>query len=183
VALAQHAAAEHGESAEQGSHELLWKLANFAILAGVLGYFIHKKAGTFFRSRTDAIRKGIDEAGRLRHEAEARAADIERRIENLQTEIEELRAHARTEMSAENERLRRDGEAALGKVREQAEQEIAGAAKAARHEVREHAAHLAVELAAAKIKDLLTAGVDHRLVAAFLEDIEKPGRKPPKELN
>jgi F-type H+-transporting ATPase subunit b len=183
AAFAQHEAAEHGESVGEASHELLWKAANFVILAGLLGYFLYKKAGAFFRSRTEAIRKGIEEADRLRVEAEARAAEIGRRMDNLQAEIEELRARAGAEMSAENERLRRDTQAALGKIREQAEQEIAGAAKAARHEVQEHAAQIAIELAAAKIKSLLSVGADQRLVSAFLDDLEKSSRKPPKELN
>lgn len=182
-AFALNAAEEHGKSAEGAPSQLPWKWANFAILAGLLGYPIYKKGGAFFRSRTAAIRKDIEEAGRLRREAEERAAGIERRIENLQAEIESLRAGARAEMAAENERLRQETEAGFEKMRQQAEQDIASAAKAARHEVQAHAAELAVDLAAGKIRALMTLTTDEALAGAFLDGIEKTGGRPPEELN
>ncbi len=178
-----NAAEEGGRSAEGASSQLLWKFANFAILAGLLGYLIYKKAGAFFRSRTEAIRKDIEEAGRLRREAEERAAGIERRIENLQAEVESLRAAARAEMTAENERLRQETDAGFEKMRRQAEQESASAAKAARHDVQAHAAELAVDLAAGKLRTLMTPTTDAALAGAFLDGIEKTGDRPPKELN
>ena len=57
--------------------EIYWKWANFIILAGVLGYFVYKKAGAFFRSRTETIRQGIEEADRLRRDAERRVQPVE----------------------------------------------------------------------------------------------------------
>lgn len=182
-AFVLNAAEEHAKSAEGEPSQLLWKFANFAILAGLLGYMIYKKAGAFFRSRTEAIRKDIEEAGRLRQEAEERAAGIERRIENLQAEIESLRAGARAEMTAENERLRQETEAGFEKLRRQAEQEISSAAKAARHEVQAHAAELAVDLAAGKLRALMTPATDEALAGAFLDGLEKTGGRPPEELN
>ena len=182
-AFSLSAAEEHGKSAEAEPSQLLWKIANFAILAGLLGYFIYKKGGAFFRSRTEAIRKDIEEAGRLRREAEERAAGIERRIENLQAEIESLRAGARSEMAAENERLRLETEAGFEKLRRQAEQEISSAAKAARHEVQAHAAELAVDLAANKLRARMTPATDEALAGAFLDSLEKAGGRPPEELN
>ena len=164
--------------------ELLWKWANFAILVGALGYFVYKNAGAFFRSRTEAIRKGIEEADQLRREAEARVAQMEERLKHLEAEIEALRTEARQEMAAENDRLRREAEDGFKKIREQAEQEIASAAKAARHEVRAHAAELAVGLAASKIRGMLTPQIDEVLVVSFLDGIEQPaGGKPGKDLN
>ena len=182
-AFALNAAEAGGKAAEGAPSQLPWNFANFAILAGLLGYMIYKKAGAFFRSRTEAIRKDIEEAGRLRQEAEERAAAIERRIENLQAEIESLRAGARAETAAENERLRQETEAGFEKLRRQAEQEIASAAKAARHEVRAHAAELAVDLAAGKLRALMTPTTDEALAGAFLDGIEKTGGRPPEELN
>ena len=181
---AQHAAEESGHGAGAGSNVLLWKWANFAILAGVLGYLIYKKAGAFFQSRTDSIRQGIEEAGRLRREAEARVAQMEERLKNLEAEIESLRRHAREELAAESERIQRETESAVGKTREQAEHEIASAAKTARREVRAEAARLALELAAGKVRARLTPQADQALVVSVLEDLENaPGGGTGKELN
>jgi F-type H+-transporting ATPase subunit b len=177
------AAESHGHSSEGGSSTLLWKSANFIILAGFLGYFIYKKAGAFFRARTEAIRKEMEEAGQMRREAEARAAELEKRMANLQAEIESLRAGARAEMAAEGQRLQQETQAVIEKMQKQAEQEIAGAAKAAAGEVRAHAAELAIELAAEKIKARMTPVADASLTGAFLDGIEKIGSKPHKEVN
>ncbi len=164
--------------------QIYWKWANFIILAGVLGYFIYKKAGGFFRSRTEAIRQGIEEADRLRRDAERRVAEIELRMNNLQADIDSLRKTAREEMAAENERLRRETEESLQKIRQQAEQEISSAATAARHEVRAHAAELALGLAASKIRDRLSPAADDLLIASFLDELDHPtGGKPEKEIN
>ncbi len=182
--LAQHGGEASGETAKAASDELLWKWANFVILAGGLGYLVYRKGGAFFRARTEAIRKGIDEADHLRREAEARVAEVEGRLKNLEAEVESLRAQARKEMAAENERLQRELQALLAKLRGQAEQEIAGAAKAARHEVQAHAAELAVGLAAAKIRGMLDAQVDHALVLSYLEELERTVGEPSgRELN
>ena len=184
VLVAQHGATGSGREAEGNPHELLWKWANFALLAGGLGYLVYKKSGVFFSSRTEAIRHGIEEADRLRREAEARVAAMDERLKNLETEIESLRQHARGEIAAESERIRRETEENLRKMREQAEKEIANAAKAARHEVRAHAAELAVRLAAGKIRAQLTPQTDQALVLSILEDLERaPGAGSDKELN
>ena len=70
--------AKHGEAHAEGEapmpNEIWWKWANFALLAGGLGYLISKHAGPFFRSRTEEIQKGIQDAAKVRAEAEARAA-------------------------------------------------------------------------------------------------------------
>jgi F0F1-type ATP synthase membrane subunit b/b' len=166
------------------SSELLWKWLNFAILSGGLGYLIYKNAGAFFRSRSEGIRRAMEEADRLRREALARLAEAEERLKNLEADIQALRAHAAQEMAAENERLRREAEETLKKIRQQAEQEIAGAAKTARREVRAHAAELAVGMAASRIRSLLTPEVDQELVASFLNDLEKPaGDSSGKQVN
>lgn len=183
--LAQHSAPAEGKAEEaKASTELLWKSANFLILAGLLGYFIRKKAGAFFLSRTQAIRKDIDEAGRQRREADGRFAEIEARLKNLDAEIEALRQSARGEMAAESERLRQETADGLRKIREQSAQDVLSAAKAARHEVKTYAADLAIGLAAGKIRSGLTPSADEGLILAFLYDIEKVrGGKPKTELN
>ncbi|HSW50706.1 MAG TPA: ATP synthase F0 subunit B [Bryobacteraceae bacterium] len=182
--LAQHGA-EGGEHAAGGSsNELLWKWANFAILAGALGYLVYKNAGAFFRSRTEAIRKGIEEADRLRRDAEDRAGQMEERLKNLENEVRALRASAEQEMTAEKERLRRETDEALRKIREHSEQEIASAVKTARHEVRAEAAELALRLAAEKIRARISPQVDQGLVESVLSDIEKQaGGSRRKEVN
>jgi F-type H+-transporting ATPase subunit b len=164
--------AGHGGE-DHGDPYILWKWANFAILAGVLGYLISKKAGGFFRERTAEIQRGIQEAAQLRRDAEARAAEIEVRIGNLQAEINSLRSSARSEMDAENSRLRAETEQALQKVQSHAEQEIASAAKNARQELAAHSAQLALELAEQRIRAGITPAVQDQLVQDFVGSLSR----------
>jgi len=125
------AAAKQGEAHEEAPipNEIWWKWANFAILVGVLGWLVSKNAGPFFRSRSESIAAGIAEATKTREDAEARAAEIERKVSNLTAEVEQLRRQAHEEIAREGERVRAETEAQIRKVQAQAQAEIASAAK------------------------------------------------------
>jgi F-type H+-transporting ATPase subunit b len=175
-AVAQRGAeTSHGES--QGhSSDIWWKWANFAILAAALAHLIRKKAPAFFASRNDEIRKGIEEAAKLRRDAETRAAEIERRLNGLSAEIEDLRRAARQEMAAETERMRQAAEEAVRKIRRHCGQEIDSAAKTARHELRTYSAGLAIRLAEARLRARLTPQADLALVREFASSLGRASR-------
>jgi F-type H+-transporting ATPase subunit b len=165
-----------GEEVGHGpSHEIWWKWANFAILAGVLGYLVAKNAGPYFTGRTAAIRKGIDDADKARAVAEAKMRDVDARLTNLGAEIEALKTTAAQEQAAEAERLRNQTAADLAKLQAHAEQEIAAAGKAARGELKRYAAELALASAEHKIRQRITPEAQDALVRAFAERLpQKP---------
>src|SRR5450432_4032484 len=86
-------------------HELELKWANFLILAGALGYLIGKHAGPFFAARSGSIRKDMEESRQQRQAAEAQAAEVDRRLANLEKEIAALRGDSQAEAQAEIERM------------------------------------------------------------------------------
>jgi len=173
----QHDPGHRQAKQERGSdHVTLWKLVNFVLLAGGLGYLIGKKGRGFFRLRTAQIQKGIAEAARIKAEAEARYAGVERRLAGLGAEIESLRKSAREESLAEGERVHQQTERELKKIRAQAEQEIAAAAKAARQELQACSAQLAVRLAEQKIRQQMTADIETQLVASTIRELERVQR-------
>ena len=101
-----------------------WKWANFAMLAAVLGYLANKSAGSYFRGQTGDIQRGIVEAGKLKAEAEARAAQIEKRLAGIEGEIGQLRSQAQTEMTAEAARLKDETHHSLERLQQQTQQEL-----------------------------------------------------------
>jgi F-type H+-transporting ATPase subunit b len=170
----------HGDAAHEstgGGHsdpyQTYFKMANFVLLVGALGYLIGKNAGPFFNARTAEIQQGIAEATRMKADAEARAAETERRMANLKTELAELRASARAEMEKEGARLRQETEQTIAKIRTNAEQELASALTAARQELRAHAAQLAVDIAEKKIAGRVTPHVQTQLVDSFASGIRE----------
>lgn len=153
---------------EHGTNEVLWAWANFLLLAGGLGYIIKKNAGPYFASRSLVIRKGMIEADEARAEADAKVADVERRLARLQADIETLRREARQEGEAEEQRMRREGAAEMVKIQQHLTDEIASAGKAARLELRRYSAELALGLAEQKIAARMSADTQDRLVKSFI---------------
>lgn len=182
LAFAQHEPAageskEHKtEAAGEKKHEeepsIIWKWVNFAILAGALGYGIARNAPAFFKSRTEEIQKGIADATRMRKDADERAAAMEKRMANLEHEIAELRAHAKSEIAAEANRVGVETTQLLVKIQAHAEREIASAAKGATLHLQAYTAKLALELAEEKLRARMTAGSDRELIAGFLKGLK-----------
>lgn len=166
-------ASEPPAEGEHGKLEL-WKWANFVVLAGGLGYLIGKNAGPFFASRSQQIRKDMFEAQAARKQAEERAADVDRRLASLESEIAALRAESQREAQAEAERLSRHTAAEMTKMQSHAEQEIVAAGKAARTELKRVSAHLAVELAEQRLKARMDPEIQDALVRGFVRDLEPP---------
>jgi F0F1-type ATP synthase membrane subunit b/b' len=153
-------------------HELELKWANFLILAGLIGYFIGKNAGPFFAARSASIRKDMDESLRQRQEAESKAADVDRRLANLEKDIAALRGQGETEGKAEAERMAQQTDAEIAKIQARAEQEIASAGKAARMALKRYAGELAMNLAEQKVRAGMTPDTEDALVQGFVRNLK-----------
>ena len=161
------------ESHDAGDPLLFWKWVNFGILMAGLGYLFVTKGVPFFQERAAGIQKDIAEATKAKAEADARAAAIEERIANLGKEIEQMKTAASAEMQNEAKRLEAETAQSLAKVQSSAEQEIASATKQAKAELSAHAAALAIDLAAGRIRANLSPGQANGLVRVFIQDLEK----------
>jgi F-type H+-transporting ATPase subunit b len=172
------AAQEHGSEAKEehhggGSSELMWKVVNFALLAAGLGYLLAKNLPPVFRSRTDEIQKGIRDAAKLRDDAEAKAAEIEARMKNLGAEIESVRQTAAGEFARESERMKAENAEYVARAKEQAQVEIASAAKSARMRLKALSADLAIQLAGEKVKAAMNPETENAMIEGFVGDLRK----------
>lgn len=144
-------------------------ILNFAIVAGAIFFLSRMHLPTLFRSRTESIRKAMDDAQRASAEARQRLNDIEIRLGKLDGEIAAMRAAAEKDAAAEEERLRAAADEDRKKIVESAEQEIAAAAKSARRDLTAYAADLAITLAQKRIS--VDAATDQSLVKNFAEKL------------
>jgi F-type H+-transporting ATPase subunit b len=180
LAASQLFAQEHGSATGEhagGDPWIWWKWANFALLAILLVYALKKLLPPFFAGRTSEIRKGIDDAQKLKQDAEARAASIEQRMKTLGEQIEAMRVASRDEMTKESERIRRETSAHVVRIRHHAEQEIQAASNQARRELKAYAAQLAVDLAEQRIRTKLDAGTENALIEGFVRDLGRQGAR------
>lgn len=158
---------------EENEHYIGWKWLNFGILVLVLGYLISKSAPAFFRSRSETIQRDLEDAGRLRQEAEARAARIEVRMASLDREIQHVRQEAQSEMSKERERIVKDADQQMARMRDRAEQDIEALSKHATQQLRAQAAELAIQLAEQRIRSKMTNQQESELVNRFTSQLER----------
>jgi F0F1-type ATP synthase membrane subunit b/b' len=166
---AQKAAESTGET-EHGP-SIFWGWLNFLLLAGGLGYLIKKNAGPYFAKRSLEIRKGMVEAEAESAASDAKVAEVDRRLANLQAEIEALRRGAQQEAEADAQRVRREAAAEMAKIQSHVAEEIASAAKSATLDLRRYSADLALGLAEQKIAARLSPEMQDRLVGGFVADM------------
>jgi len=164
-------ATETTQQTEQSDPWIWWKWVNFLILAGGLGYLIAKNVPAIFQARQQEIQQALVDAAKIKKDAEAHAAAIEQRFRNLQAEIDNLRQSAHDEMTAEGERIRKETEHHLVRIREQSVQEIALMTRAARDELRKYSGDLALGLSVERIRAQMTPEVQQKLVDGFLDDL------------
>lgn len=150
---------------------LIWQVLNFLILAGLLGWFAVKQGGPLLAARSKEITEGLAAGEIAKTEADARAAEVEAKLGNLQKEINALRGSAKEERDREADRIRHDTEAEIARIHHQAEMEIDSAGKQARLEVQRAAAALAIDLAEKKVRARMSTDVQSALLETFLKDL------------
>jgi F-type H+-transporting ATPase subunit b len=186
LAFASYAAPQESPTAKTNEGErsdsmIWWKWANFVILAGGLGYLIRKHAPPLFQKQSSEITSALAEAAKIKQEAAEYAAGIEARLGNLQSEIQQLRESAHSEMTAESERIRHETEHHLQRIREQTAQEIELMTRAAKADLRKYAAELAIGLAEERIRFRMNPETQDRLVNGFVHDLHE--RATPRTAN
>jgi F0F1-type ATP synthase membrane subunit b/b' len=171
LSLAAGLALAEGKEAGDGNVQM-WKWANFLVLAGGLGYLVVKMVPPMFAERSRSILKDMLDSGKIRQDAETRAADVERRLAGLEAEIARLRADSQSESQAETQRLASHTAAEIAKIQAQSQQEIGAAGKAARADLKRYAAKLAIDLAEQKIRARMTPAAEDGLVRGFVRDLQ-----------
>ena len=163
------AAGGHGEAAEHG--ESIWvtlsRLANFAMLAGLLYWLGRKPLADHLASRHAQIRKDLVDAAEMRTTATARLAEIEAKLAALPAELDALRTRGAEELAAERSRIRAVAETERDRLVDQARREIATQTRNARATLRAEAATLAVDVAGTRLRQTLTPAEQSALVDQY----------------
>jgi F-type H+-transporting ATPase subunit b len=166
-----NAAEEGGNAATEHATEI-FKWINFAIVAGLAVWVFGKLLPPIFRKKAEAIRSAISNATNAKAAADARLLEAETRLANLQMEVAELRAFAEKEAAAERERLRAATQNDVKKIAAAAKAEIEAADRAARLELKERAANLAVDGAETLLAKQLTPKAQESFISHFVKSLE-----------
>lgn len=174
AALLLAALPAHAESGGHGGvRDLLFSALNFALLIGVLVYFARTPIADFFAARRRRIQQEIKAAADLQTEAEARYAKSQRRLMNLESELEGILETARERAAAEREHILADAAAGAERIRRDAVAAVDQELRRARAQLRREAADLALELASEALRREVTGADQDRLLDEFVATIER----------
>lgn len=171
IALPAFAQESGGGGGAEKPSLLIWQIINFLLLAGFIGWLISKQGKPALMARSQGIAEGLSAGEKAKAEAEARAKEVQAKLDNLDKEIGALRSEAREEREREAERIRRETQTEISRIHAQAEQEIEAAGKQARRDVQRAAAKLAIELAENKVRARMSPDAQSALLESFLKDL------------
>ena len=146
-------------------HAESWVLVSFILFIALLVYLkVPALLAKMLDERAAKIAKELDEAKRLRKEAETLLAEYKKKRSDAEAEAKDIIAAAKAEAEAYAEESAKKLTEALARRQAQAEQKIAMAEAAAVKDVRAAAADLAMSAAAALLKDAVSGKTGEKLV-------------------
>ncbi len=151
--------------------DFLYRIFNFAIMFGLLAYFVTKPLKNGMAGRRAAIEKSLEEARKAQAEAEAKFAEYETKLAKANEEIEEIYAAIRREGELERDQIIASAKEMAVKIEQDADKNASLAVEKARAELRQEAARLAVSLAKEMVEKKFTADDQKRLVDEYIEKV------------
>ena len=142
------------------------------ILLGVIVYFARKPIIAFFADRREQISSDLDEAAEVLEKAEGRFAEWQRKLIELDREMEQIRSDGRDRAQAEYEGIIADARAVAERIKRDAEAAVDQELRRARNELRDEAALLATELAEKLMREQIGDPDRERLLDEFITRIE-----------
>lgn len=165
------AAGGGGHGGEGLLKDFLYRVFNFAIMFGLLAYFVTKPIKRGMAGRRESIEQALEEARKAQADAEAKFAEYEAKLTAANEEIEELTAAIRREGELEREQIIANAKEMAAKIEQDADRNASLAVAKARAELRQEAATLAVGLAKDLLEKNFNADDQKRLVDEYIEKV------------
>jgi F-type H+-transporting ATPase subunit b len=152
---------------------ILGLVINTAVLFGLLYYFGRRPLSEALKRRKARILQGMDDAARMKSDAETRLAEYEDKLSHIDQEIERVRSEMRQAAEAERVRVLREA----GERRERMERDarllVEHELKAARELLQREAVQLAVRAAHTVLAAKVTAADHERLARDHAEQLRQ----------
>lgn len=151
--------------------DFLWRCLNFAVTIGLLAYFIAKPLRKGLAGRSEQIAASLEEAEKLRAEAEARYAEIEKKLANASEEIEAVKRELREDGEREKEKILAEARAMAEKIRAEAQKSAELEVERARRQLQAEASRMAVEIAEKMLREKCDDSDQARLVDEYIQKV------------
>lgn len=170
-----HEAQASGEHAggESSVVPMIAKLFNFALLVGVLVYFLRTPIAGYLAARGTQIREDLVAAADLRAKASAQLAEIQRKLQALPAELEALTRRGAEDLRAEQVRIADVVRTERERLLDQTHRELDMRLRIARRQITEHGAQLTIKAAEERIKRSITPADQLRLVDRYTTQLRE----------
>jgi F-type H+-transporting ATPase subunit b len=162
--------AEHGPS----TMDLVWQAVNLATVLAVIFYLVRKPVAAFFGDRRESIKNDIDGAADLLEKAEARYSDWQRKLIDLESEMDEIRATARSRAEDERDQILAEARDSADRIKRDAVAAVDQELRRAQVDLRQESADLAIDLADKLLREHVNEADRDRLLDEFITRVE-PG--------
>jgi F-type H+-transporting ATPase subunit b len=151
----------------------LWATIALFMFLGLIAYLgVPRMVGKSLDARADRIRADLEEARRLREEAQQLLAEYQRKRKEAEREAADIVAAARHEAEILEADARQKTEDYVTRRTALAEQKIAQAERDAVNEVRSRAVDIAVAAAGKLLAEKVDAKTDATLFKSSLDDVK-----------
>lgn len=152
----------------------LWIL-NALVLYGFLIKKVRPGLQKALKNRKASILRGMDEAARMKSEAEARLAEYEEKLERIDQEVERVRREMREGAEAERARILAEAKTRRARMEEDAKVLVAQELAAATEKMREELISTALQSAVATVQARIRPEDHQRYAEEFLTGLGKAG--------
>lgn len=167
------------EATEHGAHDehawdqtaLIASFVNFAILIAVFVWLFKDKLKTFLKERRDQVERELQEAARLKAEAEVKRKEYTERLAKLDDELANIKAEMIAAGQKERDRIIAEAEQKASLLRKDAEFIIEQQAKQLRADLSRDAADQAVQAAEQLLLRATTTYDQQRLAQEYLSSL------------
>lgn len=155
------------------SLDFLYRIINFVILFGGLGYILSKPLKSYLKQRSASVKQAIEEAKNAKADAEKKAKYYEEKLVQLENEVSAMMEQFKKEAEEEKARIVRESEEQLEKTKERMQKSLEQERIRMKEEVMKEAAKMAVSIAEEMIKKNFTADDQRKWVQEYIKMMER----------
>lgn len=152
--------------------DIVFKFINFAGLLAILYYALRKSVPQALRDRRESVARELTAALEAKEAAEAKLADYQKRVADLESEAAQLRKDFNAEGELQKAAIIRDAEAAAENIRKNAAAAGEREARRITDELRSEAVRQALALAEEILKKSYSAADQKKAMEETIKKIE-----------
>jgi F-type H+-transporting ATPase subunit b len=150
----------------------IWTILTFLVLLGLLAKFAWKPLLTALESRSEAIKKSLEEADRAKQEMSRLNTESAKIIEEARVEAASILTKTRSDAERLREELRSKAKEEADTIVRNAQQQIQLQTRQALQDIRHEVADISVKIASKLLERNLAKADNDRLIDETLKQIE-----------